>query len=175
MYKVYLSPSTQDKSFGVEDFGVEEFRMNQIADEVEKELLKRKKYVVYRNKTSMNKEDIIEDSNNLNVDVHIAIHSYYGKRQGPECYTQVGSEVSNGFAKSIYQEVNKTYYDKNIDNGIFYDESIVEIMKVKRPAVLVQIGCHENKEDVNWIIKNTKKIGIAIANGIEKGFKLKPC
>ena len=36
MYKVYLSPSTKDKSFGINNFGTEEFRMNQIADALEK-------------------------------------------------------------------------------------------------------------------------------------------
>ena len=45
MYKVYLSPSTQDKSFGIGDFGVEEFRMNQIADAVEEVLLKDGEYL----------------------------------------------------------------------------------------------------------------------------------
>lgn len=175
MYKVYLSPSTQDKTFGVGNFGSEAYRMNQIADEVEKQLFELREYVVYRNNVKMTKEDIIEDSNKQNADIHVAIHSNYGKEQGINCYTKENCLRSNGVAKEIYKQLIGIYYDKNIDRGIIYDNKIVEVTNIKNAAVLVEVGFHGNIEDSNWIIKNIKDIGKAIANGIDKGIRLKLC
>ena len=175
MYKVYLSPSTQDKSFGVDNFGSEEFRMNQIADVVQEMLLSKGGYVVYRNVRNMTKEEIINDSDEVRPDIHIAIHSNYGNKQGCECFVKVEDRISNGFAKEIYKNINKIYYDSNIDNGIIYDKDIIEINKVKSPAILIEVGYHDNKNDAKWIVNNIKNIGEAIAEGIESAFKLKVC
>ena len=175
MYKVYLSPSTQDKSFGVGNFGVEEFRMNQIADVVEQSLLQSGEYAVFRNVSGMTKEEIIADSNDAKPNIHVAIHSNYGNKPGCECYVKVGDETSNGFGKEVYKEVLALHYDKNIDNGLVYDKNIVEINKVNAPAILIEVGCHDNYNDAKWIIANTQNIGRAIARGIEKGFTLKVC
>lgn len=175
MYKVYLSPSTQDKSFGIGHFGVEEFRMNQIADVVERVLLENGEYAVFRNVSGMTKEEIIKDSDDINPNIHIAIHSNYGNKQGCECYIKVGCEISNGFGKEIYKEVLALYYDKSIDNGLIYDENIIEINKVNSPAILIEAGCHDNVDDSNWMVANIDNIGRAIARGIIKGFTLKVC
>ena len=175
MYKVYLSPSTQDKSFGVGDFGVEDFRMNQIADIVEQDLLERGDYAVFRNVSGMTKEEIIKDSNDVKPNIHVAIHSNYGNKPGCECYVKVGDETANGFGKEIYKEVLALYHDKSIDNGIIYDEKVIEINKVNSPAILIEVGCHDNLNDSKWMIANIPSIGDAIARGIVKGFTLKVC
>lgn len=175
MYKVYLSPSSQSKSFGVGDFGVEDFRMNQIADVVEQMLLQTGEYAVFRNVSGMTKEEIIKDSNEVKPDIHIAIHSNYGNKQGCECYVKVGDEKSNGFGKEIYKEVLALYYDKSIDNGLVYDGNVIEINRVEASAILIEVGCHDNPNDVKWMIANIDNIGRAIYRGIEKGFSLKVC
>lgn len=175
MYKVYLSPSTQDKSFGVGDFGTEEYRMNQIADVVEKRLLETREFIVFRNKLNATKKEIIEESNSLKIDMHISMHSNYGGAQGPECFVKVGDERSNGIAKEIYKNIMKIYYDKNIDNGLSYNGELTEIMGVDASSVLVEVGYHDNVKDARWIIDNIEKIGIAIAEGIETSLKLKVC
>lgn len=175
MYRVYLSPSTQDKSFGVGNFGVEEFRMNQIADAVEQQLLQTGEYAIFRNVAGMTKEEIVEDSNEAKPNIHVAIHSNYGNKPGCECYVKVGDETSNGFGKEVYKEVLAIYYDKSVDNGLFYDEKIKEINKVKSPAILIEVGCHDNIKDAEWIVENITNIGKAIARGIDKGFALKVC
>jgi len=175
MYKIYLSPSTQNKSFGVGNFGTEEYRMNEITDVVERKLLENGKFVVFRNKTNMTKKDIIQESRGLKVDMHIAIHSNYGKAQGPECFVKVGDEKSNGIAKEIYKEIMRIYYDKNIDNGLSYNNEIVEIMSVEASSVLIEVGYHDNIKDARWIVENIEKIGNAIAKGIIESTKLKVC
>ena len=175
MYKVYLSPSTQDKSFGIGDFGVEEFRMNQIADVVQQDLLQRGEYAVFRNVSGMTKEEIIKDSNEIKPNIHVAIHSNYGNRPGCECYVKVGDELSNGFGKEVYKEVLALHYNKSIDNGLIYDKNVIEINKVSSPAILIEVGCHDNENDSKWMVANIERIGKAIARGIIKGFKLKVC
>ena len=175
MYKIYLSPSTQNKSFGVGNFGTEEYRMNEITNVVEKKLLETGNFLIFRNKPNMPKKDIIKESNDLKTDMHIAIHSNYGGAQGPECFVKVGDERSNGIAKEIYKSLMRIYYDKNIDNGLSYNNEIVEIMSVEASGVLVEVGYHDNIKDAKWIIENVEKIGNAIAEGIINSLKLKIC
>ena len=74
MRSVYLSPSLQEWNIGVGDFGTEEQRMNEIADIVEREL-KNKGYIVYRNRPEQTLKQVVEESNNLNPNIHVAIHS----------------------------------------------------------------------------------------------------
>jgi N-acetylmuramoyl-L-alanine amidase len=175
MYKIYLSPSTQDKSLGVGEYGTEEYRMNMIADVVERILVGSGDFIVYRNRREMSRENIIKESNSLNVDIHVAIHSNYGGSNGPECFPKVGCERSNGVAKEIYKELKKIYYNKGTDNGIIYNDKIVETTSVNSPAVLVEVGYHDNLKDAEWIINNIYIIGEAIASGIIEGMKLKVC
>ena len=146
-----------------------------IADVVERILVSSEDFVVYRNRRGMNKETIIKESNTLNVDIHVAIHSNYGGANGPECFPKTNSERSNGVAKEIYKGLKNIYYDKNIDNGITYNNKLVEIMSVNSPAVLVEVGYHDNEKEVEWIINNIYSIGEAIAYGIIEGMKLKVC
>ena len=170
MYKVYLSPQTQD-----ENIGAEQFRMQQIADVVEQYLLQTGDYAVYRNVINMTQQEIINDSNEVKPDMHVAIHSNYGTNKGIECYVKVGCEKSNGFGKEIYKQVLSIYYDKNVDNGLFYDAKIQEINKVECPAILIVVGNHNNMSDIAWIANNIENIGQEISKGIEKGFMLKSC
>jgi len=175
MYKVYLSPSTKDKSFGINNFGTEEFRMNQIADALEKYLLQTGNFAVYRNVNGMTIDEIIKDSNDVKPDVHIVIHSGYNNRPGTNCYVKVGDNISNGIAKEVNKQIYTIYYNKTIDNGITYDESVIEIHKVNSPAIKIEVGSRENEQDVSWIVANVENIGKAMAIGIEKGFALKVC
>lgn len=175
MYKIYLSPSTKDKSFGVNNFGTEEFRMNQIADAVETYLLQTGNFAIYRNVNGMTTSEIIKDSNEVKPDAHIIIHTSNDSNHGLNCYVKVGDNMSNGIGKEVYKQVHLIYHNKNIDNGLIYDESIIEIHEVKASAIKIVVGSRENIEDATWIIENIDNIGKAIALGIEKGFALKVC
>lgn len=175
MYKVYLSPSNKDKIFGVNNFGTEEFRMNQIADAIERYLLQTGEFAVYRNVLDMTIEEIIKDSNEVRPDIHIAIHSGLNKSAGTNCYVKMGDNISNGIGKEVNKQILAIYHNKNIDNGLTYDESVIEIHRVNAPAIKIEVGSRENEQDVSWIIANVENIGKAIAIGIEKGFALKVC
>ena len=71
---IYLSPSAQEYNIGYGDFGSEEYRMNRIADLVEK-MLKNQGYTVYRNNPNEKLSQIVRESNEINPDIHVALHS----------------------------------------------------------------------------------------------------
>lgn len=171
MYKIFLSPSTEDKSFGVGDFGMESFRMNQIADKIRNSLLEKQNYIVYINKDKRKREDIIKESNNLGVDLFLEIATNFGNKQGIENIVKDSDERSNAIGKRIYKNLANMYYDKQIDNEILYQNK----KEINSPAVTTRVGNRNNIKDSNWIVGNIDEIGSAIAKGIDEGFKLKVC
>ena len=90
---VYLSPSMQENNEGVCGYGIEEIRMNQVVDVIEK-ILKRHGVTVYRNKPDWTLQKVAEDSNSKKPSLHFAIHSNAGGGRGGEIYAYApGGEV----------------------------------------------------------------------------------
>lgn len=174
MFKIYLSSNTQEEIFGVGSFGNEAYRMRQITDEIEKELLRLKRYIVYNSQETI-EENIILDSNNKDVDLHIVVRSNYDKVIGIRCIPKTNCIRSNGVAKEIYKNLHSIYYDKRVDDGVLYESKNKEINSVKSPALIVEVGCNQNINDANWIVQNIYEISRKIAYGIDKGMYLKLC
>lgn len=78
---IYISPSTQQSNIGAGSYGSEEYRMNQIADSLEKILEETGRYIIYRNDPQMSVSEIIAQSNRINPDIHVTIHSNAGRRK----------------------------------------------------------------------------------------------
>lgn len=175
MFKIYLSPNIQDEMFGIGNFGSESYRMKQITDEVEKELLKLKRYVVYTNNSEYLTDKIVANSNSQEVDLHIVIRSNYENIIGIRCVPKTNCIRSNGVAKEIYKKLHSIYYDKTVDDGVMYESQNKEINSVKSPAVIVEVGNNKNINDANWIVENIYEIANKIACGIDKGMYLKLC
>lgn len=171
---IYLSPSVQEGNMGVGDYGSEEYRMNQIADLIEVKL-KDKGYIVYRNKEEYTLRQIINESNDLEPDIHVAIHSNAsldGSVLGPEVFVNGPNTRGEILAKSIYEEILNIYYDKSLGRGVKYTEELSEVTDVDAISVLVEIAFHDNVADANWIIENENEIADAIVEGIEKYFNV---
>lgn len=173
MRSVYLSPSIQEWNIGVGDFGTEEQSMNEIADIVEREL-KNKGYIVYRNRPEQTLKQVVEESNNLNPNIHVAMHSnasgegYNGK--GPEIYTNRADTSGDRLAHYIYNEIEGIYPNPENGRGILYTDALYEIKNTLSPSVLLEVAFHDNEEDAKWITQNVENIGIAIAKGIDNYF-----
>lgn len=173
MRSVYLSPSIQEWNIGVGDFGTEEQRMNEIADIVEREL-KNKGYIVYRNRPEQTLKQVVEESNNLNPNIHVAMHSnasgegYNGK--GPEIYTNRADTSGDRLAHYIYNEIEGIYPNPENGKGVLYTDALYEIKNTLSPSVLLEVAFHDNEEDAKWITQNVENIGIAIAKGIDNYF-----
>ncbi len=171
--KIYISPSTQEKNIGFGDYGTEEFRMNQIANKLE-ELLIKNGYEVYRNSPEMTVQDIVDDSNKVMPDIHIALHSnasINGEAMGIEIFASRENSSSDKLARLIYDELQNIYYDKDFGRGIKYTNELKEVREVLAPVVLIEMGFHDNPQDSKWILDNEDNIANAIFSAIEKYFE----
>jgi N-acetylmuramoyl-L-alanine amidase len=170
-YSVYLSPSTQQRNLGVSGYGTEEKRMNEVADAVEQEL-KKHEIKVYRNKPKWDLQRVVEDSNLKKPDLHVAIHSNAGGGRGCEIFAYSSSGKGEKAAKLIYSEI--TPLTPATDRGIKYNTAFYELKKTNSPAVIVEIGFHDNERDAVWIMDNVEIIGTAMAKGVMKFFEINP-
>lgn len=170
---VYLSPSLQEWNVGVNDYGTEEERMNQVADVVEREL-KAKGYDVRRNNPENTLAQTVKESNQIGPAIHVAIHSNASgpsaKGKGPEIYANRPDTSGDRLAKSIYKEIENIYPNPENGRGVIYTTSLYEVIKTLSPAVLLEVAFHDNPEDAKWIINNIENIGKAIAIGIDNYF-----
>ena len=169
-YSVYLSPSTQERNIGVGDYGTEEKRMNEISDMV-KSVLQKYGIKIYRNNPLWDLRKVVEDSNLKKPDLHVAIHSNAGRGNGCEIFAySVGSKGEKA-AKVIYPEIERITPTK--DRGIKYNTELYELRETNSPAVLIEIGFHDNEREAVWIVENLETIGRSIAIGIIKYFGIK--
>lgn len=170
---IYLSPSLQEWNVGVNDYGTEEERMNQVADVVEREL-KAKGYDVRRNNPENTLAQTVKESNQIGPAIHVAIHSNASgpnaKGKGPEIYANRPNTSGDRLAKAIYKEIENIYPNPTNGRGVIYTTNLYEVIKTLSPAVLLEVAFHDNPEDAKWIINNVENIGKAIAIGIDNYF-----
>ena len=170
---IYLSPSAQEYNIGYGDFGSEEYRMNRIADIVEK-LLKEQGYTVYRNNPNERLSQIVRESNEINPDIHVALHSNASgegfSAQGPEIFANRPNTPGDRLANQIYNEIMQVYPDPTKGRGVLYTSSLYEIIRTNAPAVLLEVAFDDNPEDAQWIIDNESQIAQAIVSGINSYF-----
>ena len=170
---IFLSPSAQEYNIGYGDFGSEEYRMNRIADIVEK-MLKEQGYTVYRNNPNEKLSDVVRRSNEVNPDIHVALHSNASgegfSAQGPEIFANRPNTPGDRLANLIYNEIMQVYPDPTKGRGVLYTSSLYEIIRTNAPAVLLEVAFHDNPEDAQWIIDNESQIAQAIVSGINSYF-----
>ena len=170
---IFLSPSAQEYNVGYGDFGTEEYRMNRIADIVER-LLKEEGYTVYRNNPNEKLSAAVKKSNEIGPDIHVALHSNASgegfSAQGPEIFANRPDTSGDRLANAIYEEIMQIYPDPSKGRGVLYTSSLYEIVRTNAPAVLLEVAFHDNPEDTNWIINNEETIAQAIVNGINNYF-----
>ncbi len=169
---IYLSPSTQENNLGIDDYGTEEYRMNRIADIVERLLNETGRYIVYRNNPNDSLSSVVAESNRLRPDIHVAIHSNAGdgSARGPEIFANRQGTSGDKLANAIYNEILKIYPEPQLARGVKYTDVLYEIINTLAPSTLLEIAFHDNKEDANWIMQNEEEIARAIVNGINEYF-----
>lgn len=169
MYKVYINIDSKDSAVILE-----EQAMQNLLREVEANLLKEDKYIVY-NGIGKTTAQAIAESNKVNSDLHLVLQNTKGNSKGPVVFIKTGHDMSNGFGKEIYREVMKVYNDKSVDNAIDFDTKVNEIEKAPNSGVALLLFSVDNINDTRWFLNNIRPIGEAITKGIIKGFNLKPC
>ncbi len=161
MPMLYLSPSLQEYNKDV--FGnTEEQNMNKIADAMEPYLIA-SGITFTRNHTSQTLLEAIQQSNQAKYDVHLALHSnaapesLSGQLKGADAYYYPTSERGRRLADIIVKNYKKIYpYPDRV--RALSSTRLGELSKTKAPAVLFEVGYHDNREEARWILNNINNI-----------------
>ncbi len=171
MADVYLSPSVRHFNRGYGTYGTEEERMNLIADIIELTLT-RSGLLTARNNPEYDLTAVVADANAKGADVYVALRSIpceYGTRGARVYYYREGSNGQR-LAEDIYSELSAVtpVVDRGVEDGsgAFGGLGYYELRRTRAPAVIVEIGCHSDPQDADFIITHTYEIGVAIAKGI---------
>lgn len=173
MPRIYLSPSLQEYNPFLGG-GSEEEVMNQITDAMEP-YLTASGIEFLRNDPSMSLGEAIADSNNSNVDFHLAIHSnaspesIAGTRQGPVVYYYATSPYGRQMADLIADELRQIYPDHS-KVQVLPTTTLRELRRTNAPSALVEVAYHDNPEDAAWIKNNIQPIGRALSRAVANYF-----
>lgn len=179
--KIYLSPSNQSANIGVSSVGYtnEMKEMNKVTDYIE-EKLKESGVTVYRNESWGNINRWIADSNYLQVDAHIAIHSNASldhSANGIETWIDDDTSQAYSLAHVIQNDLFALYYDQEdteANRGVKYAKGALgEVNNLYLDfGILIEVAYHDFEKDAKWIMNNQKLIGYTIADSILKYYQI---
>lgn len=176
--KLYLSPSTQEHNVGAGSYGTEEAYCNHLADLMVPRLTARG-IIVYRNKPEMTLGEVVAESNRMQPDLHLAIHtnamggSAAGKAMGCEVYIHKRGGRSEPFANLLYKKIADMtpWADRGVREGLNHYGSgkhMYETFRTDAPAVLIEIDFHDRADSVLWLLRNAESIASAMCAAIEE-------
>ncbi len=173
MPRVYLSPSLQEFNPFVNG-GTEEEYMNLIADAMEPYLIASGIEFV-RNSPEMTLGEAIVQSNNSDVDFHLAIHSnaspesIAGQRQGPVVYYFSSSPNGKEMAELIADNFESIYPNPSLIQTM-PTVTLRELRRTNAPSALVEVAYHDNLEDAQWIKENIRPIARELSRSLAEYF-----
>lgn len=173
MPSVYLSPSLQEYNPFING-GSEEEIMNLIADAMEP-YLNASGIEFVRNSPEMTLGEAIAQSNNSNIDFHLAIHSnaapesIAGTRQGPVVYYFSSSQPGREMANLIAENFANIYPNPSLIQ-IMPTVTLRELRRTNAPSALVEVAYHDNLEDANWIKNNIQPIARELSRSLAEYF-----
>ena len=173
MPRVYLSPSLQEFNPFING-GSEEEVMNLIADAMEP-YLEANGIEFVRNSPEMSLGEAIAQSNNSNVDFHLAIHSnaspasIAGRRQGPVVYYFSSSALGKEMAEIIAENFADIYPDPT-KIQVMPTTTLRELRRTDAPSALVEVAYHDNLEDAEWIKNNIQPIARELSRSLAEYF-----
>ncbi|MGM9578148.1 MAG: N-acetylmuramoyl-L-alanine amidase [Evtepia sp.] len=151
---IYLSPSTQEFNEYITG-GSEEYWMNLLADAMEP-ILTSSGIRYSRNTPDMTAASSILASNAGNYDLHLALHSnasgegQAGQNRGILAFYYPGSPQGLRAAQLLVDGLKAIYPLPNLVRTE-PTTTLGEIRRVRAPAVLLELGYHDNYEDAVWI------------------------
>lgn len=175
MPSVFLSPSTQESNYYVNG-GTEEQYMNLVCDQVIP-YLNASGIIYTRNDRNLTAADAIRQANAGNYGLYVAMHSnaapegQYGTKRGCDVYYYQYGRNSRRAAE-LFAANLKTIYPLPQYVRTVPTTTLGEVVQTRAPAVLLEIGFHDNVSDANWIKANISNIAWAVADGIVRYFGL---
>ena len=173
MPRVYLSPSLQEFNPFING-GSEEEVMNLIANAMEP-YLNASGIEFVRNSPEMTLGEAIAQSNNSNIDFHLAIHSnaapesIAGSRQGPVVYYFSSSQPGREMADIIAENFADIYPNPSLIQTM-PTVTLRELRRTNAPSVLVEVAYHDNPEDADWIKNNIQPIARELSRSLAEYF-----
>lgn len=173
---IYLSPSTQEGNAYVTGSGSEEHQMNLLADHLVPYLLSNG--IRYqRNRPDMTAGSSIREANAGNFDLYLALHSNgapperYGSVRGIIAFYYPGSQEGERAANLMVDELRAIY---PLPNNVTArpTRTLGEVRQSRAPAVLLEIGYHDNYADATWVENNLDPIAQQIARALTTFFGL---
>ena len=172
---LFLSPSTQEYNPYVTS-GNEEYWMNRLADRMVP-YLEASGINVTRNDPNGTVGDSIRASNAGNYDFHLALHSnaapasVSGQVRGIDIYYYTPSLNGLRMANIIVDNLKEIYPLPSRVRAIG-TVNIAEVRMTKAPAVLAELGYHDNTEDALWIENNLEAIARSLSLSVTEYFGL---
>ena len=172
---VYLSPSTQDWNPYVTGSGSEEYWMNQIADAMEPYL--RSSGIRYRrNDPNGSAAAAIREANSGYYDFYLALHSNAIGNGEPQSSTRgiiafyyPGSSGGQRGAELIAENLREIY---PLPNRVTTraTTTLGEVARSRFPAVLAEIGYHDNYSDALWVEGHVEDIARQLVRALTEYF-----
>ena len=172
---IYLSPSTQEFNLYATTES-EEYWMNRLADAMEP-MLTASGIQFDRNTPDMTAGSSIRASNAGNYDLHLALHSNAagpgnaGRYRGIIAFYFPVSPQGQRAAQLIADNLQSIYPLPELVRAE-PTTTLGEIRRVRAPAVLLELGFHDNPEDANWITSNIHTSAEAIVQAVTEFFDL---
>ena len=163
--KVFLYSSNQVNNVGVTPFTNERFEMSEVADVIEKELIK-KGMTVIRNNYLLDETSSIESALNTKCDLFLSIGtnaSYSHEKSGLSSYIY-DYYTSYGLSHLLLDNL-LSIYDGETNEGIKTTYGLSSTTN-KLLNVKLSLGYHDNEVDAKWIMENKEKIGKNIASSV---------
>ena len=161
---IYINPSVQYDNLYADNLGNEGQYMNQISIILTKLLKENTNIEVYCNNDMPGKSlsKSVRESNSLEVDYHLALHSNAGGGSGSEGWY---TKSSYKFTKSIIDSLQDVlpYKTRGLKNG---QKSLYELKATYASASLIEILFHDDVNQALFIINNQEEIAHAIYEGI---------
>lgn len=177
MPNIYLSPSTQEYNPYITGSGSEEYWMNQIADAMEP-YLRANTIRFTRNTPDMTAASSIAQAARGSYDFYLALHSNAsgdgsseGRVRGIIAFYYPTS--TNGRrAADLFVENLKDIYPLPQLVTARATTALGEVRQPKPPAVLLEIGYHDNAADARWIQDNVQNIAESLSRALTEYFAL---
>lgn len=173
---IYLSPSTQENNYYVTGTGTEEDWMNRLADAMIPYL--NSSGIRYtRNTPEMTAGSSIRQANAGWYDFYLALHSNaagegnYGNVRGIIAFYYPTSTQGQRAAQIFVNNLREIYPLPNLV-VTRATTSLGEVRDSKFPAVLLEIGYHDNVEDARWIENNLTEIARNIVLSLTDYFNI---
>ena len=167
--KLYLNPSVQYSNSYAANLGNEGAIMNEISNILEDLLVEHTNIEIYSNNKlpGLALVDSVNESNNIAVDYHLALHSNAGGGKGSEGWY---TKSSYNFTKSIIDSLQKIlpYPTRGLKDG---SKNLYELKNTTANACLIEILFHDDENQAKFLVNREQEVAEAIYDGVVNYFK----